>query len=403
MLTLAFRNLFRHGLRTLLTLAAIVFGVAGLVLSGGFIEDVLLQLRESTIRSQIGHLQVYRAGYSAEGRRDPYKFLVQHPEQLTGAVRGWPEVTDAMLRLNFSGLANNGSADVPVLGEGVEPAPEARLGTLLTIIEGRQLQDDDAHGILLGAGVARSLKLKAGDTVTLLASTPEGAMNSLEFTIVGVFRSFSRDYDDRAVRIPLPAAQELIGSTGVHALVLSLKDTAQTDTVAARLRAQLPAAEFEVKTWYDIAEFYRKTVDLYRQQFGVLQIIILVMVLLGVANSVTMAIHERTGEFGTLMALGLRRGYVFRLVLLENTILGSVGAVLGLLVAGGVALLVARIGIPMPPPPNSDVGYTAYIRILPSILMLSFAVGWAATVLASVRPAHRASRLPIVDALRANI
>jgi putative ABC transport system permease protein len=403
MFRLAFRNLFRHGFRTLLTLTAIVFGVVGLVLSGGFVEDVFVQLREATIHSQLGHIQILRKGYSEFGRREPYAYLMAEPEPLAAIPAAYPEVLETLTRISFSALANNGRADLPVLAEGVQPERESRLGSFLTIVEGRKLEDDDANGVVLGKGVARSLKLKPGDTLTLLATTPDGAMNSLEFTVVGIFQSFSRDYDDRALRIPLAAAQELLLTAGAHAVVLSLAETSQTDAVAQRLRAALSAEEYEVKTWYELADFYQKTVDLYRQQFGVLQLIVLVMVLLSVANSVNMAIFERTGEFGTLLALGNRRGYVLRLILLEYALLGALGACLGLGLGVATGWLIGELGIPMPPPPGSDMGYTAYVRLVPWVLIPAFMVGCLASVAAALLPGRAASQMHVVDALRANI
>ena len=403
MLMLAFRNLFRHGFRTLLTLSVVIFGVVGLILSGGFIEDVFVQLREATIHSQLGHIQIFKDGYTKLGRREPYRYLIDPPDVLLAMVHGRSDIKRSMLRLNFAGLANNGKADLPIVGDGIEPDKEAALGSFLKIIEGERLKDADANGILLGKGVARSLHVAPGATLTILANTPDGAMNSLEFTVVGVFQSFSKDYDDRAVRIPLSAAQELLTTTGVHSLVIELNATEATDAVADTLRGQINHGMFEVKTWFELADFYQKTVDVYRQQFGVLQIIILIMVVLSVANSVNMAIHERIGEFGTLMSLGNRRQLVFRLVLIENMILGFVGSCIGVLAGVLLAWAISKVGIPMPPPPNADVGYIARIQLVPQIVAIAFAVGWSATIMAALLPARRASRLEIVDALRANL
>ena len=99
-----------------------------------------------------------------------------------------------MVRLNFSGLLNNGRSDLPIIGEGVETG-QSRLGSSVSITAGRQLNDKDAFGILLGYGVAHGLKLKPGDHVTLLANTLEGALNSTDFEVIGIFQSFSNDYD----------------------------------------------------------------------------------------------------------------------------------------------------------------------------------------------------------------
>jgi putative ABC transport system permease protein len=299
-------------------------------------------------------------------------------------------------------LLNNGRSDLPIIGEGVEARQEARLGSSVSIIAGRQLKDKDAFGIVLGHGVAQGLKLKPGDYVTLLANTLEGALNSIDLEVIGIFQSFSNDYDARAIKIPLTAAQELLGTHGVNALVISLKKTDDTDRVAGWLKEHLDAQGLEVKTWVELNDFYEKTVKLYKGQFGVLQLIILVMVLLSVANSVNMSIFERTGEFGTMMALGNRGNQVFRLVMVESVLLGVIGASLGLGIGMALALAISAIGIPMPPPPNANLGYMAHIRIIPSVLLMSCAIGILATVLAAILPARHVSRTPVVEALRQN-
>lgn len=403
MYLLAFRSIFRHRFRTALTLSAIVFGVAGLILTGGFVEDVFVQLREATIHSQLGHIQIYRAGYSDLGRRDPFQYLIEDPDSLVETVADVPQLSDTLLRLKFSGLANNGRADLPVFGEGVQPDKEARLGTALTITSGRQLTSEDSYGILLGQGVAQALQMKPGDFVTLLVTTIDGALNSLELEVMGVFRTFARDYDNRAVRIPLAIAQDLVGTSAVHSAVLSLDQTVHTDAVAEKLAGMLSRQEYEIKTWYQLADFYTKTVNLYRMQFGVLELIILLMVLLSVANSINMAIRERVGEFGTLMALGDTRPDIFFQVMKENILLGLIGAGLGVAAGTGLGWLISTIGIDMPPPPNSDVGYTAYVRLVPSVIVLAFITGLLATVFAALLPAYRVSRIPVAEALRENI
>jgi putative ABC transport system permease protein len=227
-------------------------------------------------------------------------------------------------------------------------------------------------------------------------------LNTLDLEVVGVFQSFSKDFDARAVRIPLAAAQTLLDTAGVNTLVLSLKETGATATVVQRLRESLDPGQLEVKAWHELSDFYEKTVDLYERQFGVLRLIILVMVLLSVANSVNMTVMERVGEFGTMMALGNRRRHAFRLIVVEGALLGLAGSLLGVVVGVAVAAAVSAVGIPMPPPPNADLGYTARIQIVPQEVALAFLVGMTATVAASVLPAWRATRTPVVDALRQN-
>ncbi|SFU83646.1 putative ABC transport system permease protein [Nitrosomonas eutropha] len=403
MFKLALRNIFRQKIHTLMTLAAVITGIAGIILAGGWVQDIYVQLGEALIHSQSGHLQVYRQGYFAAGSRSPEKFLMDSPDTLKQHITNNPEVKQVMARLNFSGLLNNGRSDLPIIGEGVEPELEAELGSSVRITAGRQLNDSDAFGILLGKGVAQALQLKPGDPVTLLVNTLDGALNSLDFQVTGIFQSFSNDFDARAIRIPLAAAQELLGTGGVNALVISLQHTEETDQVAAKLKQWLDSSRLEIKTWVELNDFYEKTVELYKGQFGVLQLIILVMVLLSVANSVNMSIFERVGEFGTMMALGNRSNQVFWLIISENLLLGLIGGGLGTCVGILLAMIISAIGIPMPPPPNADIGYIAHILIVPSVLLLALGTGFIATVLAAILPARHVSHVPVVDALRQNI
>ena len=134
-----------------------------------------------------------------------------------------------------------------------------------------------------------------------------------------------------------------------------------------------------------------------------LQFIILLMVLLSVSNSVNMTVFERQGELGTMQALGNRSRDVVRLIITESAILGLAGAVLGTLIGVGLALAISYVGIPMPPPPNANVGYTANIRVIPATLLSSAAVGFLGTVLASIMPSLKVTRMQVVDALRQNI
>jgi putative ABC transport system permease protein len=156
----------------------------------------------------------------------------------------------------------------------------------------------------------------------------------------------------------------------------------------------------EVWTWEELNDFYDKTVKLYDQQFGVLRLIVLAMVLLSVANSVNMSVFERVAEFGTMRALGNRSRTVFLLVTIETVFLGVIGASIGVIVGMVSAFAISAIGIPMPPPPHADLGYTARIQLVPGVIFGAFVVGVIATTFAGMFAALRVSRIPVVHALR---
>lgn len=399
--SLALRNILRQRARSAATLTAIAIGVAGLILAGGFVHDIFFQLGEAVIHSQTGHIQVTRQGYADGKNRAPERYLIDAPDSLKERIqKASPGIEQTMARLGFRGVLNNGRRDLGIIGEGVEPDSEASIGTYLRFVEGRALKNTDVDGIVVGDGVAKSLGLKVGDRVTLVMTLSQGAVNTLDFELLGVFQSFSREFDARAVRIPLQAAKVLMDTPAAHVMVVMLKDTEDTAKVAKSLSHELANDGFAVTTWKELSDFYEKTVELYDRQFGVLRLIILIMVLLSVVNSVNMALFERTREFGTMLALGDQSRSIFKLIMMESVFLGTLGAAIGMAMGCAAALLISAIGIPMPPPPNANLGYTALIRIIPLEVFSAGLIGFAAAILATIVPARRASRLDIVDALR---
>lgn len=399
--SLALRNIIRQRTRSVATLIAIAIGVAGLILAGGFVQDIFIQLGEAMIHSQTGHIQVTKQGYREGKTRSPEKYLFENPDQLKASIqKSAPDIQRTMARLGFSGVINNGKRDLGIIGEGIEPDAEADVGTYLQFVEGRGLKNTDIDGIVIGQGVAKSLGLKIGDRITLVITLTQGAVNTLDFELVGIFQSFSKEFDARAVRIPLEAAKSLLDTRGSHLVVVMLTKTENTSSTVNTLKEQFSKQGLEITAWNELSDFYEKTVELYDRQFGVLRLIILIMVLLSVVNSVNMTLFERTREFGTMRALGDRPNFIFKLIMVESFFLGIFGAVLGMAFGCLAALGISAIGIPMPPPPNANLGYTALIRLVPSSVLIAGLIGFTAAVSATIIPARRAAELDIVEALR---
>jgi putative ABC transport system permease protein len=397
---LAVRNLLRSRGRTQMTVGVIAFGVCALMTSGGFVDDILDQLAEAVIRSQSGHLQISKEGFQRQGTRKPDQYLIDDAGGVIQEVRHRIERFDAMSRISFSALMSNGRKDYAVLVEGIEAAPEENLGTFLRVLNGRRLNERDVDAAMIGDGLASALGLGPGDHATLIAATTGGATNSVDVEIVGIFQTFSREFDARVARVPLPLAQELFGTQGVNRVVVLLDETKRTEASAEALRGAMGAIGLEVSTWRELNDFFGKTEQLYEQQFGALRLIIFFMVLLSVANSMNMTLFERQAEFGTMRALGNRGRHVMQGVLTEGLLLGLGGAGIG--VAFGVLLAqgISAVGIPMPPPPNSNSGYIARIAVDAWSAVSAFAVGVSAALLGALFPAIRVSRTSIVDSLR---
>ncbi|WP_350282231.1 FtsX-like permease family protein [Nitrosomonas sp.] len=404
---LALRNLTRHKRRSAVSISTVTFGIIALLLASGFIEWIFQDFRETTIHSQLGHLQIIKPGYFEAGKADPYRFLFS--DDLERDLLENPTLQNSshliktiVPRLSFSGLASYGDATLSFIGEGVDPQEQVYFGNALKISTGSNLSADHPDHLIMGEGLARNLGVKAGDRIVLLVNTATGGINAVEMTISGLFSTVTKSYDDSALRLPISTARQLLRTQGAHSWVVLLNDTGQTDTVLAALRHQLLPDQLEVVPWYELADFYNKTTVLFTKQIQAIKLIIVLIILLGISNTMTMNVMERTGEIGTAMALGVKKSDILRQFLCEGALIGGIGGALGVLIGGLLAAIISSIGIPMPPPPGMARGYIGEILLTSNMMLETLALAILTTLIASVYPAWKASRMQIVDALRHN-
>lgn len=400
-LKLAIRDITRNHTRTLISLSAIMFGVIALLLAGGFIEWIFWAIREAAIQTGAGHIQISRPAFRDAGFAEPSGFLLRDASRELAVVRSAPHVEVVGERLLLSGLVSSGETTLAFTGDAVDPATERALNTLLQV-EGEDLDAVDRNGILMGRGLAKALGVKRGDKVTLIVSLPGGGINAVDGHLRGTFSTNAKAYDDIAARIPIALARDLLRVKGSHLWVVGLTNTEHTDETMAYLKARLPTGQFEMKSWFDLSDFYQKSVALLSSQLGLVTFLIGVIIVLGISNAMTVGVLERTGEIGTMLAMGTPARGVLRHFVLQGFLLGLAGGILGLAIGYVLAQIISHFGIPMPPPPGRDAGYSAKILLTPRLAMWSAILALVPATLASLYPAWKASRLPIVDALRHN-
>lgn len=399
---LAARNIVRQRRRSAIAICAVAFGIAALILATGFIEHIFLIFREGTIKSQFGHLQIVKPGYHDVGKANPYAFLL--PDVIPQfQVHDEPSSIKAVVpRLSFSGLISHGSSTLSFIGEGVSARDEVAFGDALYISAGKNLEVDDRRKAILGEGLARNLGISVGDNVVLMANTTSGGTNAVEVSVQGLFSTVSKPYDDAALRVPIATARELLRTKGSHVWIVLLSDTTQTDAMLTKIRSKLPADQFDVVPWYWLSDFYNKTATLFTKQIQGLRLIVALIILLCISNTMIMNVLERTGEIGTAMALGVKRSGVVRLFLIEGILIGCLGGALGLAISVPLAQLISAIGIPMPAPPGKTHGFIGGVLVTWAMCIQAFTIAVITTLLASVYPAWKASRMQIVDSLRHN-
>jgi putative ABC transport system permease protein len=400
---LAFRNVFRNRRRTVMTLLVVAGGVAGLVLVGGFFAFMFQGLRESTIRNGLGHLQIFNADYF---RRDEIHALdngLDDYQRLASIAAGAKHVRGVTARIEFFGMVSNGMKSSVFMGTAVDPVKEKSMGFEPRISSGKYLDARQAQGnqALLGAGLARSMNVKPGDSLTVMTVTTDGALNGVDIDVTGIVTSGFKEMDDRLLTITLPAAQRLLQSERVTKLVVGLDNTDNTDAVYAAILRRLTGSrqELAIRKWIDLATYYKQVHLMMSGIFVFLGAIVFFMVVMSSANTLMMAMFERTREIGTMLAMGTPRSWLVGLFLVEAVITGVLAANLGVWTGSGIGELLNRSGIVLPPPPGNTAGLPLRVLHEPALMAGAGVLVVITLAAASIMPAVRASRLRIVEAL----
>ena len=403
-LKLALLNVLRNSRRSVITLLAIQFGVISLIIFGGFVASMYDGMRENMIRSQLGHIQIYKEGFNQFGSQEPENYLIDRDtlQQVIDQVEGMEGVEIVTPRLNFSGLLSNGVKSLAVVGEGIDPDKEALLSSAVRLTQGEDLFPDDDSGSLLGDGLYQSLNVNVGDYLTLMTNTADGAINAVDVVATGAVTTGTREVDNRLLRINLSHAQDLIYTDGVTRLVVLLSDTAQTDATVEKLESMFAAQnlKLEIRTWSQLADYYHEVVNLFNSVFDFVRMIVIVIVALSISNTMMMAVMERTPEIGTIRAIGGTRSEILSLFLMEAFILGIIGSLLGVIFGILMARGITQAEFIMPTPPGSSQTYPIRIFVEQTVLQETAILGVAIAVLSSIYPAIKASRMVINQALR---
>lgn len=398
-------NLMRHRRRTLLTGSIVVVGFVAVTMTAGFVSQTFSSLRQATIRGTGGHLKLVDPQAFGKTDDEAAGILLTNWPEIDQVVRKDPRVIQAMPKLQFFGLVSKGEKSAAYLGTGTVPALEKQVSlTTDAIASGTFFENPEGDEVMLGTGLARAIGATAGDLVTVMTTTPEGGLNAQDATVVAVMQYPIKELDDRLLYMPYTVAARLLSAEGKASSVVVLlrgDDEDDVDRAGKDIGAALKASGHPVvvRTWLETAAFYKQVRMLYISIFFFMGLVLSTVVILAVANTMTMSVFERTREIGTLLALGMERGTVRRLFVFEGFLLALVGCVVGTIFSLLIREVLNASGIMLPPPPGGTKGNLLHVDFIPSAYGIGFAVMSVTLLLASLWPARRASRLNPVEAL----
>lgn len=396
---LALRNLLRNPRRTLAILLTVAVGTGSLFLFHGFNSGIMNQYRDNTIHARFGYGQIETRGYGERVYERPWEHWIEHAGDLRKELLALPGVHQVFPRVNFPALLSSGRITVSGKGQGIDGAEEFQFFNTLNFESGKNLYDEP-DGIVLGVGLAKGLGVKVGDPVTVLARGASGGMNQSALKVTGIFHTGIKEFDETIFRIPLKVALSMLQTDRVESVALGLNAEKDFATVSNYVRTRHPELEAIPFSVLDKV-YYQHSVDWLGAQFGVIQIIILTIVVLGIFNTVSTGVLERKQEIGTLRANGESRRDVMLLLGMEGLAMGILGAALGILLALVLNATVLGNGILMPPAPGITRQFQVLIELAPLMAVKTALLGIGGTLLGTLVAGLRVVRMGIAESLRA--
>ncbi len=401
---LAWRNVFRHRRRTVITFVAIAVGLGYMILMDSVMSGFEVYSMRNFVDMEAGHLKVHAEGYRDDDNNLPIEIAITEPGPVMDAIRTKLGHKNITARTWFPAELTDGTDQLPIVGIGIDTMTDERVFKYRqSVTSGRFLED--RLDILVGQNLARDMGIDTGAYVTVVARTKTGSWNAYDFTVVGLLGTSDMFIDMNSVVMQLETADELLlmdGAVTVNAVRL--------DGMAAAAPAQerFQAVGFpgiEAWTWRELGEMIFQIIGTKQSAGFMLTFIVIVIAAVGIINTMLMAVMERTREIGTMRALGFGSGSVVSLFLWEGALIGVFGSILGAAMGAGGAMLLDLLAIDL-----TDMMF-GFESMLPMRMILYSQVDWifvlramllgiGVSLLATLIPARRAARIQPADALR---
>lgn len=403
---IAGRNLLRYKRRTLLTLSLIVLGVVFvavfIAVTGSFKAMMIGQITDSFV----GHMQIHRKGYLASITTLPLTMNLK-PKAAGKAERLLQEASGIEAyspRIKFGGMFSNFAETTNIRLNGVFPEKEI---STIPLFHSR-IKSGDGNlkrgEILIPELLSKGLKVKVGDTVVVIATNKDGSVNGKQFRVSGIVESATGP-GGRDGYIHIEDAVEVLRmeEMEISEIAIRIKDFSRLHAVYGSLKGLLSQEKnkmgkpvFEVHTWEKLSPFYNiaRMIDVMTL---FIKLMLIAIVLISIMNVMIMAVYERVREIGTMAAIGTLPGKILSLFVVEGFGLGVLGAVSGSLIGSAVIYIINLSEFTFNF--GRQKGIILSANISPVDLLMISGIVIIVSILASLQPAVKASRMDPIQAL----
>jgi len=395
LLSISWRNIWRHPARSGVLIMAIIAGLwAGIqvsALTNGWIHQRFANM----IQEEITHAQIHHPEYLTE--REAWMYI-ENPDEIFTFLDGDARVNSWSARTLTDGMIQSPLTSSGVQIRGVQTDRERATTTFHeNLTEGDYLGSELRNPVLLGERLADKLNVEVGNRIVLTFQDLDNEITSGSFTISGLFRTASNPYDERNVFVRNEDLQELLGDIIFHEIAMMLQDEGLSEAVTGDINSEFE--NIAADTWYELSPELRYITDMGGGLIVYIMAVIMLALAFGILNTMLMAIFERMRELGMLLAIGMNKMRVFFMIMLESVILTLTGAAGGLLLAWLTLEYLGEKGIDMTSMGGDSMAEFGYDAV---VYPIAYSNDYITTITLVVITALLAAIYPAFKALRLN-
>ena len=404
-LRLAWRNLWRYKRRTWLTVGAMIFSNSLLVFSISLQFGSYDMMIDNTLQAFSGHIQVQRQRYLDEPKM---RYALPDVAGTAQQLRDQLKLHSISARASGFALASSNDRSYGLQILGVDAGHEPLVSTIPGLVkQGRYLEAGNSGEIVIGSVLARNLKVDLGDEITFIGSGLDDSFAAGVVQVVGIFESGIAELDRSMAQINLAYFQEVFAMQEKgHSIAIRAAHIDDVDALLQQAASLLEGREqVAVRDWEALQPGLKQAIQADMTSAWFMYIVLIILVAFSVLNTQLMSVLERTREFGTMMALGLKPSRLSRLVMIETAMMSSLGLALGVLIGFVITWYLSIVGFSYPGMEEMADRFNLPPRMYPSVSFISMMLGpgivTIGSLLAAIYPALRLYLLLPVEAMRA--
>lgn len=403
LITLSWRNIWRNKVRSLVVIFAIAIGLTGGIFFVGIMNGMVAQQVSNAINNEISDIQIHLPEFEDNMS---LRNLIVDVDKKADLILQQKDVTSVSYRTKTTAMASTATTGAGVILHGIVPESERKVTTIgNSLVEGAYFEKKSkTPSIIIGQKLSHKLKADIGNKIVITLQTMDGEMSYLLFRVEGIYKTTDTRFDEAMVFVNSADLNPLLGIQPAQANEIAIRTTSNQAAfqVADMLKAEYP--ELSVKSWKEIEPMLLIMLTVMDQYGYWIISIILLALIFGIINTMLMVILERQREIGMLMAIGMNKVRIFRMILTETTLLSLTGGFLGLISSIIMMGIMGNTGLNFSywAEGMEAIGYSAFVY---PVVTTGFYAGITilvilTAIIASIWPTRKALKLKPAEAVR---